>query len=198
MDDTSAPVPLSREQMDKFLEAIKVPFKEHEDERRRSLEISAGFFEKLAALDAATIALAASIILAIVFKPELRADFTHPILHKIFTVLIFLWCSFVLAILHNALIAIIAHLEAAYSETEFVWALMKESLSATKENVGGLTDEQVGQVEDTLRAQIHPKQRRLIAVKTFLYPTVKVVGGLSILTFLAAYTLIPYFLHKLW
>jgi len=71
-----------------------------------------------------------------VFKPELRADsriHTSQNIHSS-NLSVVLVC---LAILHNALIAIIAHLEAAYSETEFVWALMKESLSATKENVGG-------------------------------------------------------------
>jgi hypothetical protein len=43
MPDNDAP--LSREQMNRFDAAIEEPLKEHEKERRRSIEVSAGFFE---------------------------------------------------------------------------------------------------------------------------------------------------------
>jgi hypothetical protein len=48
--------PLSREQMNRFIEKIKEPFNEAQQQKRRSIEISAGFFEKIAALSAGSTA----------------------------------------------------------------------------------------------------------------------------------------------
>lgn len=69
MNDNPNPVPPER--MEKFIEEIKPSLKEHEQEKRKSLEISAGFFDKLAALNAGSIAVSASIILAICLSQKL-------------------------------------------------------------------------------------------------------------------------------
>jgi hypothetical protein len=44
--------PASDEQMEKFIEDVTPALKEHEEEKRRSLEIHTGFFEKLSTLNA--------------------------------------------------------------------------------------------------------------------------------------------------
>ena len=69
-------VPLSREQMKQFEAGIKEPYKEHEDEKRRSLEISSGFLDKLAALSAGSMAVSASITLAIVVRSDVHSAAT--------------------------------------------------------------------------------------------------------------------------
>jgi hypothetical protein len=51
---------------------VIVAYKEYEKELRRSFEISAGFIDKVSALDAGSIALAASVIIAITAKEPLR------------------------------------------------------------------------------------------------------------------------------
>src|SRR5882762_5202300 len=113
--------PLSREQMIRLQDALMISYKQHEDEKRRSLGISAGFYEKLAALDAGSIAVAASITLTILLKSEIKADSVKPVIHELLFVVACLWASLVLSILHNFLATIFAYLETAYSEADFLW-----------------------------------------------------------------------------
>ena len=67
------------------------PYKENQQEKRRVLELNAGFFEKLSALNAGSIAVAASIILAIVLKPDVPRLTARPVLHEILVVVALLW-----------------------------------------------------------------------------------------------------------
>jgi hypothetical protein len=191
------PVLLSLEQMTRFQEGMKEPYKEHEQEKRRGLEINAGFFEKLSALNAGSIAVAASIILAI----EARPNVVRTVLHQILIVVALLGVSLLLGILHNFLAAVVAKVEAAYSETHLVVALTKLLLS-----IGGMTSsiddvtpsQAASQVEDAVRSGLLPKQRRLAKATQILYPTAAVIGYLSMASFFAAYTLVMVYLLRLW
>src|ERR1035438_3003082 len=81
---------------------LPVAFKEVEKESRRSFEISASFFEKLSALDAASIAVAASAIIAIIIKPELNSClFFQQIVHVLIVIVLLLWASLIFSVLHN-------------------------------------------------------------------------------------------------
>lgn len=194
---TGDSAPLSPEQRARFQEGLKEPYKEHEQEKRRGLEINAGFFEKLSALNAGSIAIAASIILAI----EARPNVVRTVLHQILTVVALLGVSLLLGILHNFLAAVVSKVEAAYSETEFVVALTKLILSIG-EKTSSIDDATASQaasmVEDAVRSGLLPKQRRLVKATQVLYPTATVIGYLSMASFFAAYTLVMIYLLRLW
>lgn len=182
--------------MNRLLEAIKDPYKEHEQEKRRGLEISAGFVEKLSALNAASFAVAASIVLAI--KSE-HPDVTRTVFHEILIVVVMLWVSFVLAILHYFLAAVVAQLEAAYTETDFVVAQTKLISSTGVETIDDATASQAAaQLEDVIRKRLRPNRRILAKATQLLYPTANIMGSLSMLSFLVAYTLVMVYLSRLW
>ena len=115
-DDDS---PLSREQMKKFFLEIETPFKEHQEEKRKSLAVSSGFFDKVAALSAGSIAVSASIILTVTAKSSVDSWSTRIIIHDLLRIAVLLWASLLLAIFHNFLAVQIAKLDVAISESEF-------------------------------------------------------------------------------
>jgi hypothetical protein len=191
------PAELTPEQTAKFMDAIKEPYKEHEQEKRRRLEINAEFFDKLSAVCAGSIAVAASIILAIVLKSDLPYTVTQPILHQILKVVALLWLSLLLAIIHNFLTAIHVQLEAAYSGTDFIVAIMKVSLKAAREQTP-IDDATAAKLEDAMNAGMAPKRGRIAKIMNGLYPSVPYVGYASMAAFLAAYTLVAIYLLRLW
>ena len=190
------PAELTPEQTAKFMEAIKEPYKEHEQEKRRRLEINAGFFDKLSAVCAGSIAVAASIILAIVLKSDLPHQITRPILHQILKVVALLWLSLLLAIIHNFLTAIHVQLEAAYSGTDFIVEIMKVGLQTLRER-SPMDDATAAEVEDAMNAGIAPKRGRIAKTMNALYPSVPYIGYASMAAFLSAYTLVAFYLVRL-
>jgi hypothetical protein len=100
---------LTREQSERLLKVIEEHHKVQEDDNRRSLGISTGFFEKLATLDAGSIAVSASIIVAILLKPELRES-TRGIVDEIVVVVLLLWTSLFSSIVHNFVAVRVANL----------------------------------------------------------------------------------------
>jgi hypothetical protein len=81
MADDSAP--LTPQQMSRFMEQIKEPFNKTEEHRRRAIEVSAGFFEKIAALSAASTAVLASLILAIANKSDIHKRPAKTLVHDL-------------------------------------------------------------------------------------------------------------------
>lgn len=182
----------------KFMEAIKEPYKEHQQEKRRRLEINAGFFDKLSAVCAGSIAVAASIILAIVLKSDLASKVTQPSLHQILKVVALLWLSLLLAIIHNFLTAIHVQLEAAYSGTDFIVTIMTVSLKIAREQAP-IDDSTAAKVlEAAVNAGIATKRGRIAKTMNGLYPTVAYIGYASMAAFLVAYTLVAIYLFRLW
>jgi uncharacterized membrane protein (UPF0182 family) len=142
--------------MNRLLEAMKDPYKGLQQEKRRALEINAEFYEKLSTLNAGSIAIAASIILAI----EARSTVIQTVLHHIFIVVILLSASLLLGILHNLFAAIVAKVEAAYSETDFIGEFMKRSLSSAREATP-IDDATAAQLRDMFQLGLHPKRNFL-------------------------------------
>jgi hypothetical protein len=196
MEDISGPV--SPERLDKLLEEIKAPLREYEEEKRKSLEINSGFFEKLSALDAGSIAVCASIILAILSRSGVRPEWVPPTLHKLLIILGFLWLSLVFAVLHNFLAAIVAKISAALSEAQFTWTLAERAIATMREDSPDVENSVFRQVKDMLREQFAPRERKLVKNGQILHLAVSVVGYLSTFMFFVAFTLVPIFLFRLW
>jgi len=186
---------LSREQMKKFFLEIETPFRENEKEKRRSLEVSSGFFDKVAALSAGSIAVSASIILSVTAKPNVDPCSTRNIVHDLLLIAVLLWASLLLAIFHNFLAAQIAKLDAAISESEFQQKLATILFSYSTQTVDEAT---AAKAEDMVLKQESPKLTRNVKQREFLYPFANWVGHLSIVAFVIAYTLVVVYLRHLW
>jgi hypothetical protein len=184
--------------MKRFVEDVKGPSKEHESERRRSIEINAGFFEKISALSAGLMAVCASIILAIYGKPDIHSGSTQMVVHVLILIADFLGASFLLAILHNFLAAQVAKLDVAISDSEFQWILITKASSLVQETNPSINDERMAQVEDAVREQMSPKQSKRVKRRESLYLFVNWAGYLSILAFGIAFALVLFYLHQLW
>lgn len=190
--------PLSTEQIEKFMQDIKGTLKQHEQEKRRSLEINAGFFDKLAALSAGSIAVATSIILAILFKSETRPPWVPTTVHELLSVVAFLWLSLVLAILHNFLATRVGATAAEQSEAELTWAMAEQATEISKMTTPAIDGAVMTQAKDLLRKQFAPREVKLVKRSRALYATVSVFGYGSMGAFVVAFSLVPIYLFRLW
>jgi hypothetical protein len=196
MIDTSGSV--SPERMEQWLHDIKAPLRDYEQEKRKSLETNAGFFEKLSAISAGSIAVSASIILAVLFKAEPRPEWIRAALHELLLIVGFLWLSLVLAILHNFLAAVVARTTAKLSEAQFTWILAEQAISIVRETTPEVEAAVLRQAKDKLREQFAPREVTLVNRSRWLYATANVIGYISMLMFLVAFSLVPIYLFRLW
>lgn len=190
--------PLSPEQTDRFMQGIRASLKEHEQEKRRSLEINVGFFDKLAALSAGSIAVASSIVLAVLSKTTTRTQSVRTVLHELLSVVAFLWLSLVLAILHNFLAVIVAKTAADQSEAELTWTMAEQAMEITKATTPAIDGAVMTQARDLLRKQFAPREVKLVSRSRVLYATVNVVAYIAIVAFGIAFSLVPIYLFRLW
>lgn len=190
--------PASQEQIDRLIQELKEPLKEHEEEKRKSLEINTGFFDKLSALSAGSIAVAASIVLAVVLKSEPRPEWFRTALHEVLTVVGLLWLSLVLAILHNFLATVFVNTEAKLSEAQLVWTMAERVMAIVAETAPAEQSEALRQFKPTFREQFLPRERKLAKRSLALYTIVRVVGYASMLVFVVAFSLVPLYLFRLW
>lgn len=188
---------LTPQQTAQFMEDIKEPYKAHQQEKRRRLEINAGFFDKLSTVCAGSIAVTASIILAIALKSDLQHSITQSILHKILKVVILLWLSLLLAIMHNFITAIHVQLEAAYSETDFLVEIMKTTLRIARDKTP-IDDPTAAKLEEAMNAGIASKRGKIARTMNWIYPSVPYIGYTSMAAFVGAYTLVAFYLLMLW
>jgi hypothetical protein len=185
---------LSREQLKRFEEGIKESYKEHDGERRRSLEISASFFDKLSTLSAGSIAVSASIALAIVGRSN---GAPRTVVHDLLIIAGLLWASLMLAIIHNFLAAQVAKLDASISSFQFQRTLLGLAISLSKEKFA-TDDATMEQAENLIREQMLPKESKQVKRKEILYPVATWIGYLAMLTFVTAFGLVVFDLHQLW
>ena len=109
-------------------ERIKEPFNEAEQQKRRSVEVSAGFFERVAILSAGSTAVLASLILAIANKYNIHTGWAQLVVHHLLLIAFALGASLILAVLHNFFAALVARADAAIAESQL---LQKISASAS-------------------------------------------------------------------
>jgi hypothetical protein len=176
---------------------VKEAYKEHEKEFRRSVEISTGFYEKLSALDAGSIAAAVSIGIALIVRSQLQPGSLHAIAHWLVVIVFSLWLSLVCAVIHNYAVVDIAKLEAAYSEDEFTRTIVRRSLAMVRGD-SAEHESLIDQLEE--RAQQEPRQQQQHNVKRrqTQHRCVTILGYFSMGSFLAAYTLVMVCVVRLW
>jgi hypothetical protein len=190
--------PLTQEQQNRFMEQIREPFDEVENQRRRAVEIGAGFFEKIAALSAASTAVLASIILAIANKSDIHKGPAQTLVHHLLCIAFTLGASLILAVLHNFFGALIATAYADISGAQFLLKIVSKTLPIARETTPVIDESTVAQVEEIMRGQINPKISKLVSWKSGLLIAATWAGRFSMAAFIAAFVLVMVYLSKLW
>jgi hypothetical protein len=184
-EETTAP----REGLKAATEAAQ---KEQAKEFRRSLEMRTSFYEKLCALDAGSIAVAASVGMAIVAKPELRSGPHHANISWLAGITVSLWFSLVCAVAHNFVVLSIAKLESSFAEAECHKLATLRDLGSPAADLAA-NELLTGILKETVREQRDSLIRRMT-----LNLRATALGYLSIGSFLAAYTLVVACVLRLW
>lgn len=186
MSDESAEV--SPELQSKFEAAYLPAFAEHTKEVRRSFEIGAGFYDKLAALSAGSIAIAASVGVSMVVRTGSHSQSFHRYSLWLAFAISSLWISLIGAVGHNYVMVYIARLDADYSTEDFIRTLLRISLKFAAETQLEIDESTLSQLQEGIHEQPLRNQKRIVARKTGLIPVASTLGYLSISTFLVAYT----------
>lgn len=117
-------------------------------ELRRSLELRASFYDKLAALNAGSIAVAVSVGVALLGKAAPHSAFLHSNLTWLVAIAFFLWFSLICSIGHNALFIKVARLEAEKAKEWSKWIGLINA--STMQSITGTGDSKIAQTLDTL------------------------------------------------
>ena len=165
-------------------------------ELRRSLELRATFYEKLATLNAGSIAVAVSVGVALLGRAAPHSAFLHPNINWLVAIAFFLWFSLICAIGHNALLIKVAGLE---SEGAKEWSKWIGLINAsTMQSFTGTEDQLlVAHIGDTLHGRIQKaamNQHR--TEQTILRAMVLGYGAVG--AFLIAYTLVFVCIIRIW
>lgn len=167
---------------------------------RRSLELSASFYEKLAALSAASIALAVSVGVALLGKAMPHSAFLHSNFNWLVAVASFLWFSLVCSFGHNALFIKAARLE---SEGASEWSKWIGLLNAsTMQSLTGARESEIAQTLNThISGTLHDRIQKTAMNKHRTEQSIlraRVLGSVAISTFLIAYTLVFVCIIRIW
>jgi len=146
---------------------------------RRSLEISAGFFDKLSVLNAGSIAVAASVTIAIIARPDLISSQFRSIVHGLVVIVFLLWASLICAVIRNFLSAIIAVFDAKYSDIEIVRRATRKGLAIARNNVSANDKVVVDQLERDAEKEPFQKQTRIVKRQRILHQCANVLGYAS-------------------
>lgn len=177
---------------------LRNDYEKHERELRRSIEISTSFFDKLSALDAGSIAVAASVIIAMSAQKVSISNSFPGIVHGLVAIVILLWSSLVCTVVHNFLAVHLAALDAKYSEIEFVRTMLRKTLATARQITPEISQSVVDELEKNVHKDPAEQQRKIVRRKQVLYPCVTILGYASIGTFLIAYTLVAFYVRRLW
>jgi hypothetical protein len=194
MDEKSAP---QNEQL-KTLEALVDETEARSQEtHRRHLEVRAGFYEKLAALDAGSIALVVSVGIAFVGRAESTSAPLHVRLGWLVAIAFFLWLSLLFSIAHNLIYVKSTRLEAEVAQAALdTQRLLRGVLTA---HLSG--SEQSIKVMDDVLERSFGKRLEITAKKTFRLLSVNrvlFVGYVATASFLIAYTLAFTWFMRIW
>jgi hypothetical protein len=190
--------PLSREQQIQLLDKLKEPLNVAEQQKRRSVEISAGFFEKVAALSAGSTAVLASLILAIANKCDIHTGWAQIVVHHLLLIASALGASLIFAVLHNFLAALRARADANIAESEFEQTILKVIAEAVHDATPQVNKATSAQAEDMVLRQMSPKMKRQVTWRNSFYVAATWAGGLSMGAFVVAFWLAIKYLWQLW
>ena len=169
-------------------------------ELRRCLELRASFYEKLAALNAGSIAVAVSVGVALLGKAAPHSAFLHSILNWLVAIAFFLWFSLICAIGHNALFIKVARLEAEKAEEWSKWIGLINA--STMQSITGTGDSEIAQTLVThMGGTLHDRIQKAAmnqhrTEQTILRAMVLAFGAVG--AFLIAYTLVFACIIRIW
>ncbi|MFZ0629732.1 MAG: hypothetical protein WA399_16945 [Acidobacteriaceae bacterium] len=169
-------------------------------ELRRSLELRASFYEKLAALNAGSIAVAVSVGVALLGKAAPHSAFLHSNLDWLVAVAFFLWSSLICAIGHNALFIKVARLEAERAEEWSKWiglinaSTMQSIVRPEGSEIGEIVAKQIG---DSLHDRIQKAAMNSHRTEQSILRA-RILGFVSVSAFLIAYTLVFACIIRIW
>ncbi len=196
MSDETVQIPAAVQ--GRFEAGVKEAYKEYDKEARRSLEVRTGFYGTLSALDAGSIAVAASIGMALMAKPQLIAGSLHAIAHGLVVTAVFLWLSLLCAVGHNFLAVEIAKLESAYSHVEFVRTIMRQGFAIAREASSAENHSCVDRLTEEAQEEPIMQQQQIMKRGKFLHPCATVLAYISMGSFLTAYTFVMVCVVRLW
>ena len=180
------PIKISPEQ----LSGIRLALKEYEGEFRRSIETSTGFFEKLFALDAALMGVAATVVMAIMARSEYPTCPLREAVRGLVVIFNLLGISLLFAVTHHLLAVYIAADDAAYADVDLTGAGMRETF-----NVALASTPEVGEIAmaqaEVVKGMMHQKlvtepQKKIVTAKQRKHRRMKISGYISICAFLLA------------
>jgi hypothetical protein len=178
-------------------EDVKV---EARQELRRSLELSASFYEKLAALNAGSIAVAVSVGAALFGKAAPHSPLLHSNLNWLVAVAFFLWFSLISAIGHNAQFIKVARLESERADEWSKWIGLINA--STMQSITGTGDSETARTLVTLIGDtLHDRSQKAAMNQHRTEQTIlraKVLGFGAVGTFLIAYTLVFACIIRIW
>jgi hypothetical protein len=163
-------------------------------ERRRSLEVRASFYDRLSALDAGSIAFTVSVGIALFGKSDSRFGSLHSHLSWLLWIAGFLWVSLICSVGHNSIFVKIARLESEEAKTWSNYlALLNGLSSGSAEVVEVLTK----YFSDTFHQRIDDAALKAHHTEQSVYRAV-FLGKIAVATFLIAYTLVIVAVIHLW
>jgi len=167
-------------------------------EHRRSPEVRASFYDKLSALDAGSIAVAVSVGIALLERPESQIGSIHSNLSWLAVIAFFLWISLICAIGHNSIFVKIAMLEAEKAKAWSKYlALISASASAHAGGSPGTGDIVDKVLIDSLKGRIDAAAMNAhhteLSVNRVIF-----LGYFAVASFLLAYTLVLVGVIRLW
>jgi hypothetical protein len=192
------PIKISPEQ----LSGIRLALKEYEGEFRRSIETSTGFFEKLFALDAALMGVAATVVMAIMARSEYPTCPLREAVRGLVVIFNLLGFSLVFAVIHHFLAVHIAANDAAYADVDLTGAGMRDTFQIALANTPGVGEVATAQAE-VVKGMMHQKlvtepQKKIVTAKQRKHHCMKISGNISIGAFLLAYIFLVYCSCLIW
>lgn len=200
MESVATDISPTPEQFERLRAAAVSRFAEHEQERRRSAEIGASFFEKVAALSAGSIAVAATVGIAVIPRSGLPYLLLRSFSHWLFFIVLSLLIALLSAVLHNLCLALIAQLDAASARQRSIHAATKATLKAAElAKAASLPDAAaVLQLLEVVQGAPVRRREQFVQRQKALRHLVSALGALAVCTFLLAYILIMIVVSHLW
>jgi hypothetical protein len=140
----------------------------------------------------------ASIILAIANKTDIHTGRAQTVVHDLLRIAFVLGASLICSVLHNFFGALVARADAAVADSQLLEQIIVKLLPFVQEVTPEVDDATVTQVEDIMRAQMSPKFKRRLKLRTVFYVAATCVGSLSTAAFVVAFVLVIVYLSRLW
>jgi ABC-type multidrug transport system fused ATPase/permease subunit len=183
---------------DSWAAEVPVVYTDVEKELRRSFEISTGFIDKISVLDAGSIAVAASVIIAITTRSDLSPCQLRQIVDGLVLIVILFLISLVFTVVHHFLAVRIAKLEAMYSEIDFYRKMIWSCVASIRDVVSENEKVKIDELMKELDVEPIKNQEKIVKKKKLLHKWADIIGNASICLFLVAYIIVTFYVFKLW